>query len=239
MTFHKKQIPNLISGPAEKKKFKLVNKISLVVFDLDGTLADTHKLIFDSFNFIMRKYKGIEMEPAEIMSYFGPPEEVCIKNIIGPEKFLDALRDYLNYYEMHLGETIVFPGIPELLRDLKSSKMLLSIFTGKGKETTESTLKYHGIRSYFDFVVTGSGVRNHKPHPEGVQLALSKLKVAAAETVMVGDSMSDYKAAEASGVNFIAVTYDAVTRNRLDGVDCSRAGSVEELSKLLSSDGAD
>ncbi len=239
MSFDGKRLQNVIYGTAEKKKMsELRKKISLVIFDLDGTLADTHQLIFDSFNFILRKYRSIEMEPAEIMTYFGPPEEVCIKNIIGPDHFSDAWREYLDYYEKHLGETMVFPGIPDLLQRLKSSGMLLSIFTGKGKETTESTLRYHKIRSVFDFVVTGSGVRNHKPHPEGLRLALSKLKVGAAEAVMVGDSMSDYKAATASDVNFIAVAYDPVTRNKLDGVECMRANSVEELSGFLLTDGA-
>jgi HAD superfamily hydrolase (TIGR01509 family) len=214
----------------------VTNKFSLVVFDLDGTLSDTHQLIFDSFNFVMRKYKSVELTPEEIMSYFGPPEEVCIKNMIGADHFMDAWRGYLEYYDMHLDETVIFPGVQELLNNLKSSGTLLGIFTGKGKETTESTLKFHGIRNLFDIVVTGSGVKNHKPHPEGVELALRQLKVHAQDSVLVGDSLSDYKAAGSAGTGFIAATYDRLSKNHFDGIECKRAKSVHELSELLLKD---
>lgn len=210
------------------------NKIfSLVIFDLDGTLADTHQLIFDSFNFVMKKYKSVELTPQEIMSYFGPPEDVCIRNMMGTDHFEDAWHDYLDYYEKHLDETTVFSGISELLNNLKASKILLGIFTGKGKETTESTLKFHGILNLFDIVVTGSGVRNHKPHPEGVELALRKLKVRPQNAIVVGDSIADYKAATSSSTQFIAAMYDTLPKNHFENFDCERVRSVQELSDLL------
>jgi len=215
----------------------------LVIFDLDGTLIDTHQLMFDSFNFVLRKYKSIEMTPEEILSYFGPPEDVCIKNMMGTDNFNDAWRDYLDYYEKHLGETKIFAGILELLNNLKASKILLGIFTGKGKETTDSTLKFHGILNLFDIVVTGSGVKNHKPHPEGVELALRKLsewipsgKVQSQNAVVVGDSMADYKAAASSGTQFIAAMYDTLPKNHFENLGCKCVKSVQELSELLLSD---
>ncbi len=207
-----------------------------MIFDLDGTLADTHQLIFDSFNFVMKKYKSVELTPQEIMSYFGPPEDVCIRNMMGTDHFIDAWRDYLDYHEKHLNETAVFPGIPELLNRLKASGILLGIFTGKGEETTESTLKFHGILNLFDIVVTGSGVKNHKPHPEGVELVLNKLKVRPQNAVIVGDSMADYKAACSSGTHFIAAMYDTLPKNHFDALDCERVKSVRELSELLLED---
>ena len=216
---------------------KIKTGISLVIFDLDGTLADTHQLIFDSFNFIMRKYKSIELTPQEIMSYFGPPEDVCIRNMMGNDNFASAWSDYLHYYEKHLEETMIFPGIKELLNNLKASEILLGIFTGKGKETTESTLEFHGILNLFDMVMTGSNVKNHKPHPEGVELMLKKLKVAPSDTLVVGDSMADYKVAYSSGTDFIAAMYDPFLRSHFDGLDCKRAKSVQELSRLLQPEG--
>ena len=212
---------------------KTDGNFSLVIFDLDGTLADTHQLIFDSFNSVLRKYKSIEMTPKEILSYFGPPEDVCIKNMIGAGNFANVWNDYLSYYEEHLDETTIFPGIPELLHDLKASGLLLGIFTGKGEETTESTVKFHGILDLFDMVVTGSGVKNHKPHPEGVELILRRLKVEASDAVVVGDSMADYKVASCAGTHFIAAMYDPFLRARFDDIDCERVKSVQELSELL------
>ena len=209
------------------------NKFSLIIFDLDGTLADTSRLIFDSFNFVMRKYKSIEMTPQQIMSYFGPPEEIAIKNILGSDDFDLVWRDYLDYYEMHLDETEVFAGIPELLRNLKELGSHLAIFTGKGDNTTESTLQYHGLRDLFDVVVTGSVVKNHKPNPEGVELALNKIGIKPSMSVLVGDSLSDYRAATSAGIHFIAAIYDNLAKNRFDGMDCVKVNSIQELSALL------
>ncbi len=208
---------------------------SLILFDLDGTLADTHQLIFDSFNFILRKYTGAEKSPKEILSYFGPTEEVCIRNIIGTEGFDDMWADFIDYYRSHLEESSLFHGVRELLVFLKNAGKRIGVFTAKGSTTTELTLEYYGLWNLFDIVVTGSLVRNHKPHPEGVHLALEKLGVPASETIVVGDSPSDYKAATSAGTGFIAVTYDSASRSKFDGIDCQKAESVAALKSLLAS----
>ncbi|MCL5266542.1 MAG: HAD family hydrolase [Bacteroidetes bacterium] len=208
-------------------------KFDLVIFDLDGTLADTSQLIFDSFNFVMRKYKSLELTPREIMSYFGPPEEIAIKNILGDDDFDTVWHDYLSFYETHLWQSRLFAGIPELTKDLKRSGIHMAIFTGKGSSTTELTLKYHGLKEMFDIIVTGSVVANHKPNPEGVQLALRQLAVESSRAVVVGDSLSDYKAASSAGTHFVAALYDGLAKNRFDDIDCVKVSSVEELSIVL------
>ena len=214
-----------------------IQEYSLALFDLDGTLADTHQLIFDSFNFILRKYRSIEMTPREILSYFGPPEEVCIVNMIGPAKFDSVWEDFIGYYSSHLSETTVFGGVKELLSELKSAGKLIGVFTAKGSRTAELTLEYHGLKPHFDIIVTGSHVKNHKPNPEGIDVALRTLGVNASDTIVIGDSPSDYKAAAAAGTGFVAVTYDTVSRNRFDAIECVKAASVDELHRLLFREG--
>lgn len=208
-------------------------KFELVIFDLDGTLVDTSQLIFDSFNFIMRKYKSLELTPKEIMHYFGPPEEIAIKNILGSDDFDNVWRDYLDFYENHLSQTHLFSGIVELTTELRRAGTRLAIFTGKGSNTTELTLKYHGLMEIFDIIVTGSVVTNHKPNPEGVELALSRLGIESSRAVVVGDSLSDYKAASSAGTHFVAALYDGLAKNRFDNIDCVKVSSVEELSAVL------
>lgn len=215
----------------------LTDSYSLILFDLDGTLADTHRLIFDSFNFVLRKYRSIEMTPREILSYFGPPEEVCIKNMIGTDNFESVWSDFIGYYSSHLNETTVFDGVKPLLRSLKSGGKLVGVLTAKGSTTAELTLDFHGIKELFDLIVTGSQVRNHKPDPEGISLALGTLGMNASQTIMVGDSPSDYKAAMAAGTEFIAVTYDRISKGRFDSINCRKAASVAELAALISPNG--
>lgn len=214
-----------------------VDRYSLILFDLDGTLADTHQLIFDSFNFVLRKYKSIEMAPKEILSYFGPPEEVCITNMLGRGNFDSVWKDFIGYYSSHLSETTVFEGVKGLLQSLKSHGKRVGVLTAKGTTTAELTLEFHGLKSLFDIIVTGSQVRNHKPDPEGVSLVLRTLGKKASETILIGDSPSDYRAAGSAGTDFIAVTYDSISKNRFDGIDCKKAASVAELAKLISPNG--
>ncbi|MFZ1080598.1 MAG: HAD family hydrolase [Candidatus Kryptoniota bacterium] len=218
----------------------MINKSSLVIFDLDGTLVDTHQLIFDSFNFVMRKYKSIELTPKEIMSYFGPPEDVCIKNMIGAANFDDAWQDYLEYCATHIRETVVFSGIPELLNRLKKSGSHLGVFTGKGSDTTDMTLEYHGLKNLFDVIVTGSNVTNHKPHPEGIEFVLRQFNVEPGKAILIGDSLSDYKAAASARTHFIAALYDGfMPKDRFDGTECVKVNSVQELSEMLLPNGFD
>lgn len=211
----------------------LANKYGLILFDLDGTLADTHRLIFDSFNFVLRKYRSIEMTPQQILSYFGPPEEVCIKNMIGTDDFESVWTDFLEYYSTHLGESTVFEGVESLLQRLKSMGKLIGVLTAKGTRTADMTLEFHGLKMLFDVVVTGSQVRNHKPDPEGIELVLDTLGMDESETILVGDSPSDYKAAMGAGIDFIAVTYDNISKGRFDGIVCRKASSVAELEETL------
>jgi pyrophosphatase PpaX len=210
-----------------------VNKHSLFLFDLDGTLTETHQLIFDSFNHVLMKYKSVRMTPAQILSYFGPPEEVCIRNMMGGIEFESVWKDFLDYYRSHLGDSIVFQGIRLLLEELKSRGKLIGVFTAKGTSTAELTLEFHGLRSLFDIVVTGSVVKNHKPDPEGIRIALDRLGVRPEDTIVVGDSPSDCKAAASAGTDFIAVLYDNISRNRFSNLECRKAGSVSELSAIL------
>ncbi len=214
-----------------------MDNYSLVLFDLDGTLTDSHKLIFDSFNHVLRKYRSIEMTPEQILSYFGPTEEVCIKKMFGEEDFDAVWDDFLDYYRIHLDECTVFAGLKELLAELKSSGRLIGVFTAKGTSTTDLTLEYHGLKNLFDIVVTGSLVKNHKPDPEGVELALSRLNVLPENAVVVGDSPSDYKAAASAGTDFIAVLYGHSSTARFEDVKCKKAASVSELSAFLLSEG--
>ena len=203
----------------------------LVIFDLDGTLADTLQLIFDSFNFVLQKYRSTELSPREIMSYFGPPEDVCIKNIMGDDDFDNVWHDYLKYYEDHINESVVYRGIPELLSSLKNSGCRLGVFTGKGSDTTDMTLRHHGLKELFDVIVTGSNVVNHKPHPEGIELSLRLFNVDPDTAVLVGDSISDYKASVSAKIHFIAAMYDGfVQANKFDGTECTKVSSVQELS---------
>lgn len=185
------------------------------IFDIDGTLASTNKLIFDSFNHVTKKYMGKEHSSEEIIGYFGPPEDVILEELMG-NNLADVKRDYYNYYEKHHNR-IVEPRelIYDSIKLLKLKGKKLGIFTGKGRTSAEITLRALGIFDYFEFIATGDDVVNHKPHPEGILEFIKFTNLLPKEVIMIGDAPSDIKAAREAGVNSAVFMWDCYAKEKV------------------------
>ena len=190
--------------------------LKCIIFDMDGTLTQTNQLIFDSFNFIVQKYQGKTLTPPEITALFGPPEEGALIPIVGEERLPQAMKEYLSYYRENHGRLArLYPGIREVLNDVKQRGKLLALFTGKGIHTTTITLEEFGLQDLFDCVVTGNDVVNHKPSAEGIQKILDQFALEPYEAIMVGDSVADVKASRGAGVQIAAVLWDSYAKERV------------------------
>ena len=203
------------------------------IFDIDGTLTSTNQLIFDSFNFIAEKYLDRTFTDEEIIDLFGPTEDVILKEWCN-EKFEEAKVDYYNYYRENHSIAQLYPGIKEILQLLKSKNIPLGIFTGKGREASMITLKYLGVHKYFDLIVTGDDVNNHKPSAEGILKFVNHCNLIPEKVLMIGDSVSDVKAAQDAGVKIASALWDSYGHDKVK-LMCSDYyfNSVEELNKFL------
>ncbi|HEY6907296.1 MAG TPA: HAD hydrolase-like protein, partial [Ignavibacteriaceae bacterium] len=150
-----------------------MNHFKGIIFDIDGTLTSTNDLIFASFNFITGKYLGKTYTNEEILKWFGPTEDVILKEFCG-DNYEKAREEYYKFYSDNHHMADIYPGIKEILEELKSNGVLLSIYTGKGREAATITLKKLGIYGYFDLIITGDEVQEHKPSPEGIEIFLDK-----------------------------------------------------------------
>lgn len=183
---------------------------------MDGTLTQTNQLIFDSFNYIARKYRGRTFSVPEIVAMFGPPEEGALVQIVGKESLEKAMEEYLEFYRLnHQRLATVYPGMDTLLSELKKKGCRLALFTGKGTHTTAITLDECGIKQYFDLVVTGNDVVNHKPSAEGIKKVLAHFGAERMDVLMVGDSVADIKAAREAGVMVAAVLWDSYAKDKV------------------------
>jgi HAD superfamily hydrolase (TIGR01509 family) len=187
-----------------------------MVFDMDGTLTNTNRLIFDSFNHIAEAYRGGRMADHEIAALFGPPEEGALRAIV-PDGHLDeAMRRYLSFYRgHHRALASVYAGIPELLNELYDRGVDLALFTGKGRHTTAISLEILGLTKFFRKVVTGNDVVRHKPSGEGITSILAEFGVSPHRTLMVGDSVADILAAREAGVPVASVLWDSYGKERV------------------------
>ncbi len=190
------------------------SKLKGIIFDIDGTLTSTNDLIFESFRFISKKYLNKSLTNEEILSLFGPTEDVIIKKWFG-DNFEDVKKDYYDFYLKNHEMADLYPGIKEILEFLKQKKIILSIFTGKGKQAAAITLKELNIYNYFDLIVTGDDVKEHKPSAEGINLFLEKFNLNKDEVIMIGDSIVDVKASRASGIKIASVLWDSLSKEKV------------------------
>jgi pyrophosphatase PpaX len=187
-----------------------MNRFSCIIFDLDGTLTQTNELIFATFNHVTRQYIHRTFTQKEIVAMFGPTEEVAIERIIGPDRIDEAMDEFYRFYdEHHPALAKLHSGVRELLEFLKKQGIILALFTGKGKRTTLITLEKFGIKQYFDCIVTGNDVVNHKPSADGIRKVIARFGLEPGEVLMVGDAVSDVKAAHEAGVSIAAVLWDS------------------------------
>ncbi|MCW8960368.1 MAG: HAD family hydrolase, partial [Ignavibacteriaceae bacterium] len=89
------------------------------IFDVDGTLTSTNQLIFDSFNFIAKKYLNKTFSDEEIFAMFGPTEDVILKEWCS-ENFEEVREEYYKYYSDNHWKAKLYPGMNEILDYLKS-----------------------------------------------------------------------------------------------------------------------
>jgi HAD superfamily hydrolase (TIGR01549 family) len=203
------------------------------IFDIDGTLTSTNQLIFDSFNFIAKKYLGRSFSDDEIISLFGPTEDVILKEWCG-DKYEEARKDYYKYYSDHHGIAGLYEGIKELLHHIRSKGYPIGIFTGKGREASIITLSKLGVDHYFDLIVTGDDVENHKPSPEGILKFVHHFKLNPERVLMIGDSVSDVIASKEAGIKIASVLWDSYGSEEVKALGSDYYfHTVEELKGFL------
>ncbi len=180
-------------------------KITTVLFDFDGTLIDTNEVIIQSFQYTFKKVLGKEKPIDEIIANFGEPLAVTMERMldIPPEEAIAIYREY--HYDKFDDLIKVFPGMPELIHELKEQGYKLAIVTSRLKHTTMKGLEKYGLAEYFDYVLTADDTDRHKPDPTPIYMALENLGSKPEETIMVGDSMFDILCAQNAGVESILV----------------------------------
>jgi len=211
-------------------------KFKGIIFDIDGTLTFTNQLIFDSFNYIAEKYLGKSFTNEEIISLFGPTEDVIFKQLF-PNHFEEVKNDYYQYYHRHHNIALLYDGIKDLLLELKQANCILGIYTGKGRTSSLITLNFLGVRELFDLIVTGDDVENHKPSPEGIIKFIKEFNLSSSEVVMIGDASSDIIAAREANVEIASVIWDSYSAEKvkeLNPVNCF--STVTQLREFLFND---
>ncbi len=163
---------------------------------------------FYAFQAVFKEFDNIEVNSDEIVAMFGPSETGIIRENLVDSNYEKAIELYYEKYkEKHCELVVDNEEINNLLRLLKSEGYKLGIVTGKAEKSLLISLESLNMNDLFDVIITGDDVSKPKPHPEGVNNALTQLNIKNTEAVFLGDSGADIMAGKQANVYTIGVQW--------------------------------
>ena len=174
-----------------------------VLFDLDGTLADTIPLLLASMHAAYAAIGGVVPEERAWLRGMGTPLRAQFMyfesdNLERVEALIDVYR---NWQVAHLAELVKeYDGVPRLIGELTARGHPIAVVTGKGEWMARLTLKQVGLLDPFAIIVGADATARHKPDPDPLLLGAERLGVAVTGALYVGDAPNDVLAARAAGM---------------------------------------
>ncbi|MFC7688196.1 pyrophosphatase PpaX [Ureibacillus sp. GCM10028918] len=178
-----------------------------LLFDFDGTLLNTNDLIIQTFmNVLEERFPG-QYSPKDCMDFIGPSLKETFEQIT-PNEVEDMIEKYRQWnYANHDTLVTEYDGVVSTLEKLKMQGIRLAIVSTKRRDTIEKGLDLMGAKHFFEFWVGVDSVKNVKPDPEPVLLAIEKLGVKKEDVMMIGDNYHDIEAGKNAGVKTAGVAW--------------------------------
>src|SRR5918912_3782675 len=192
-------------------------RFPVVLFDLDGTLVDSGRIILASMRYATRAVLGREVPDEQLLAGVGGSGLLEQMRALDAHRVEDLVRVYREHnYPLH-AELEPCAGMERVLQRLHAEERTLGLVTAKRRASVQLAFDAVPIERYFDIVVTSEETERHKPHPDPILHALDELDVDAGDAAYAGDSPFDIAAAKAAAVFAVAVTWGGIhSRGRLE-----------------------
>ena len=184
-------------------------KYEVILFDMDGTVADTDPMIIEAMHILYDKYRhGNRTPDSEIVYFSGPPIRETLKKEF-PDMDNNFMYDEFHdvSYGLYATHTFRYPDSKEVLIELKKEGFKLGIVTNKIHHLTEYALKCIGLEGIFEYIVGFNDVSKPKPNEEGILKALDYFKCDKSKALYIGDNKSDYLTAINAKVDCCLVSW--------------------------------
>ena len=188
-----------------------MKKYKLYIFDLDGTLLDSDKMLIETFHYLYKKYKPIDyvIDDNKIITFSGPQIRDTLKQefpeldqeMMLKEWRVESVKNYPKF-------TKLFPGAIELLSTLVEKGIYTAIYTNKHRFVTDEAFKLFGISKLNIYSLAGDETNRLKPEPDGIFECMEHFGIKdKSEVIYIGDSIFDHDTAKNAGVDFGLVSW--------------------------------
>jgi len=205
----------------------------VVLFDLDGTIANSIDLIVASYDHAFRQVCGYGVSREQGCQWIGQTLPYTF-GMVDPANAVELEAAYRVYNGANLDQITNYPGVPELLDDLRGAGCTTGVVTSKGRNSALASLATLGLDDSIEVLCSREDTDAHKPDPAPLLAALDKVGCYPADAAYVGDAVWDVLAAQAAGMSAVAVTWGAGLRDELAALSPEAlVDSAAELRDLL------
>lgn len=206
--------PDLFTNP------EILSGIRLVIFDFDGTLGDSQKLITDTMLATIERLNLPKRSREECARTIGLPLKECFSSIIpmSDEQAEECAKVYSEIFNVKNVPGVVkaFPGVVETLERLSSQGILMSIASSRSHRTLAKLMDELALSKYITYLIAADDVVDKKPAAESVLKTLRHFNVEAHETLVVGDAEFDILMGRNAGTHTCGVTYGNGSKESLE-----------------------
>lgn len=193
--------------------------IEAVIFDFDGTIMNTNRIVMESWQYTYRELTGKEGDKNAILKTFGEPLEQSMINAFPNISSEVSVATYRGFHRDNFLNMIeLFPGVENMLADVKKAGYKMGLATSRLKATTYQGLDKYNMRDTFDVIVTVEDVSKHKPDPESLIVTAEKLGAKPENSVMVGDSRFDILCGKNAGALTVLVGWSEAMPSDINAI---------------------
>lgn len=178
-----------------------------IIFDMDGTLLDSSRAIFQTINEMRQSLSLAPLEKEKIVKIINNISQNPLKELYNLEKIDENFKQKAEekFKQYYFKSSFLYDGIENLLSNLSAKNYLLAVASNAPKKNLREILKFHKIEHFFFQIEGASEEIPQKPNPTMLNLIINSQKNK--EIYFIGDSIKDFEAAQNADVNYIQVRW--------------------------------
>lgn len=206
-----------------------------IFFDFDGTLVNTNDLIILALRETAKRFLSRDLAIDELNAILGKYLDDQMK-YLSESNYKEMVSFYKEFYKARQDEMVVeFPGIREMLQDIKKLGCKTAIVSAKGRGGIEHGINLFKFGEYIDVIISAYDIENNKPHPEPALKALEALDADPDSTLMVGDSPYDIMCGINAGIRTVFVDWSIFPKESILSLKPDyHIKTPDELVKIIS-----